>query len=50
MSTQFSKEPNSMAQPSNGNWVFEQLDQDAGYTREVLRRRTPTDPASEPAA
>jgi hypothetical protein len=30
--------------PAGANWVIEQLDQGPGYTREVLRRRTATDP------
>ena len=30
--------------PAGANWMFEQLDQGPGYTREVLRRRTGADP------
>ena len=36
--------------PAGANWMFEQLDQGPGYTREVLRRRTAADPLPEPAA
>jgi len=35
--------------PAGANWMFEQLDQGPGYTREVLRRRTAADPLPEPA-
>src|SRR5271170_5476315 len=36
--------------PAGANSVFELLDQGPGYTREVLRRRTATDPLPESAA
>jgi hypothetical protein len=36
--------------PAGADWVYEQLDQGPGYSREVLRRRTPADPLPEPAA
>jgi hypothetical protein len=35
--------------PAGADWMIEHLDQGPGYTREVLRRRTPADPAREPA-
>ncbi len=35
---------------ASATWVFEQLDQGPGYSREVLRRRTAADPLSEPLA
>jgi hypothetical protein len=35
--------------PAGPDWIIEQLDQGPGYTREVLRRRTPADPLPEPA-
>jgi hypothetical protein len=35
--------------PAGPDWVFERLDQGPGYTREVLRRRTPADPLPESA-
>jgi hypothetical protein len=35
--------------PAGADWMIEHLDQGPGYTREVLRRRTPADPLPEPA-
>jgi hypothetical protein len=35
--------------PAGPNWMIEHLDQGPGYTREVLRRRTPADSLPEPA-
>jgi hypothetical protein len=36
--------PPPRTRPAGPDWVFERLDQGPGYTREVLRRRTPADP------
>jgi hypothetical protein len=36
--------------PAGADWVYEQLDQGPGYTREVLRRRTAADPVPEPTS
>ncbi len=35
--------------PAGAHWMIEHLDEGPGYTREVLRRRTPADPLPEPA-
>jgi hypothetical protein len=35
--------------PAGPDWVFEQLDEGPGYSRQVLRRRTAADPLPEPA-
>jgi hypothetical protein len=39
-----------LTRPAGPNWVFEHLDQGPGWTREVLRPRTKTDPVRKPAA
>jgi hypothetical protein len=40
----------SRVRPAGANWVIEPLDQGPGWSREVLRRRSATDPVPEPAA